>query len=31
MRCWFWRNRGRELVTVTLRTHGDYQELKEIK
>ncbi|MDQ3674212.1 MAG: transmembrane anchor protein [Gemmatimonadota bacterium] len=25
---WFWRNRGREVVTVTLRTNGDYQELK---
>lgn len=25
---WFWRNRGREAVTVTLRTSGDYQELK---
>lgn len=25
---WFWRNRGREVVTVTLRTSGDYQELK---
>lgn len=25
---WFWRNRGREAVTVTLRTRGDYQQLK---
>lgn len=25
---WFWRNRGRDAVTVTLRTSGDYQELK---
>ena len=25
---WFWRNRGRETVTVTLRTTGDYQDLK---
>jgi hypothetical protein len=27
---WFWRNRGREPVTLTLRTAGDYQELKHI-
>lgn len=27
---WFWRNRGREAVTVTLRTTGDYQELKHM-
>lgn len=27
---WFWRNRGREVVTVTLRTNGDYQELKRM-
>jgi len=27
---WFWRNRGRETVTVTLRTNGDYQELKRM-
>jgi hypothetical protein len=26
---WFWRNRG-ETVTVTLRTSGDYQELREM-
>jgi hypothetical protein len=28
---WFWRNRGREPVTVTLRTSGDYQNLQEVK
>lgn len=28
---WFWRNRGRDTLTVTLRVDGDYQELKEIK
>lgn len=28
---WFWRNRGSEPLTVTLRVNGDYQELKEIK
>lgn len=27
---WFWRNRGNEVVTVTLRTSGDYQELKRM-
>jgi hypothetical protein len=27
---WFWRNRGSEPVTVTLRTNGDYQELKRL-
>ena len=27
---WFWRNRGKEAVTVTLRTNGDYQELKRM-
>jgi hypothetical protein len=31
MHGWFWRNRGREPVTLTLRTNGDYQELKEIE
>lgn len=31
MHGWFWRNRGSEPVTVTLRTRGDYQELKEVK
>jgi hypothetical protein len=25
---WFWRNRGTAPVTVTLRTNGDYQEMK---
>lgn len=28
---WFWRNRGSSPVTVTLRTQGDYQELREMK
>ena len=28
---WFWRNRGRTPVTVTLRTSGDYQDLQEVK
>lgn len=28
---WFWRNRGRQPVTVTLRTSGDYQGLQEVK
>ncbi|HEX7240769.1 MAG TPA: hypothetical protein VF263_10915 [Longimicrobiaceae bacterium] len=28
---WFWRNRGRTPVTVTLRTSGDYRELQEVK
>ena len=27
---WFWRNRGSGIVTVTLRTTGDYQELKRM-
>ena len=27
---WFWRNRSREVVTVTLLTSGDYQELKRV-
>jgi hypothetical protein len=27
---WFWRNRGRDTVVVTLRTNGDYQELKRM-
>jgi hypothetical protein len=26
---WYWRNRGKETVTVTLRTSGDYQDIKE--
>ena len=28
---WFWRNRTREVVTVTLRVEGDFQELGEIR
>lgn len=28
---WFWRNRGKEPLTVTLRTSGDYDEIKEVK
>lgn len=28
---WFWRNRGRQPVTVTLRTDGDYRDLQEVK
>jgi hypothetical protein len=28
---WYWRNRTREVVTVTLRTRGDYDGLEEIK
>jgi len=31
MHGWFWRNRGTQPVTVTLRTTGDYQELREIE
>lgn len=27
---WFWRNRSREVVTITLRTEGAYQELKRL-
>lgn len=27
---WFWRNRGNQVVTVTLRTSGEYQELKRM-
>jgi len=27
---WFWRNRGADTVLVTLRTSGDYQELKRM-
>lgn len=30
MHGWFWRNRTRETVTVTLRTSGDYSELKRM-
>lgn len=28
---WFWRNRTRQEVTVTLKTEGQYLELKELK
>ncbi len=28
---WFWRNRTDEVLTVTLKTEGDYQEIKELK
>lgn len=28
---WFWRNRGKEDVTLTLTTNGEYSELKELK
>lgn len=31
MHGWFWRNRTREAVTVTLRTEGDYQALKRVE
>lgn len=27
---WFWRNRGSEPVTVTLKTDGDYQQIKRV-
>jgi hypothetical protein len=27
---WFWRNRSSDTITVTLRTRGDYQELKRM-
>ena len=27
---WFWRNRGKASVTVTLRTDGDYAEIKRV-
>ena len=30
MHGWFWRNRGNETVTLTLRTNGNYQELKRM-
>ena len=30
MHGWFWRNRGTEVVTVTLRTNGNYQALKRM-
>lgn len=28
---WFWRNRGKKPVTVTLRVRGDYSEMKRLK
>jgi len=28
---WFWRNRGRKTVTVTLQTSGDYTSIKEMR
>ena len=28
---WFWRNRGKEPLTVTLKTSGEYSALKEVK
>lgn len=28
---WFWRNRGKEPLTVTLKTTGEYSALKEVK
>ena len=31
MHGWFWRNRGTAPVTLTLRTSGDYQELKRME
>lgn len=31
MHGWFWRNRGNEAVTVTLRTRGEYAELKRLE
>ena len=27
---WFWRNRGAREVTITLRTQGDYMEIKRV-
>jgi hypothetical protein len=30
MHGWFWRNRGRETVTVTLRTNGEYTDLSRM-
>lgn len=30
MHGWFWRNRSREAVTITLRTEGEYQEVKRM-
>jgi len=31
MHGWFWRNRGRQPLTVVLRVSGEYQAIKEIK
>lgn len=31
MHGWFWRNRGSAPVTVTLRTSGDYQQIKRVE
>jgi hypothetical protein len=31
MHGWFWRNRGTEPVTLTLRTRGDYSELRRLE
>lgn len=31
MHGWFWRNRTRQPVTVTLRTSGDYRQLKRME
>jgi hypothetical protein len=31
MHGWFWRNRGSEPVTVTLRTTGEYRNLHEVR
>jgi hypothetical protein len=31
MHGWFWRNRGRQPVTVRLRTSGEYQNLHEVQ
>ena len=28
---WFWRNRTSETITVTLKTSGEYTEIKEMK
>ncbi len=28
---WFWRNRGADTVTVTLKTGGDYQDVKRVQ
>lgn len=28
---WFWRNRTKDVITVTLETDGDYQEIKELE